>query len=86
MRWTDYLDSQEAREQDADSRETSIEIMRAIVELTESPAEADQLWNDGYLGSVTGTVTDDEVIALAWKFTRTEEDTLYWGETTIERE
>lgn len=58
----------------ANARETSIEIAQAIFELAKNDeVKAQQIWDEG----------SDEVLPLA--FSKTKEDTLYWGEQTIER-
>ena len=47
MEWRDYLGDQQEREQDANSRETSIEVMQAIVENATSEQEVEQIWENG---------------------------------------
>lgn len=60
-----------AMEQDASSRETSIEIMAAIAERASDYAELQSIWENGtYL---------DEIVARAWELADDDTDTLYWG-------
>ncbi|QUI71280.1 YccJ family protein [Pseudoalteromonas sp. M8] len=58
----------------ADSRETSLEIAEAIFELANNNETlAQEMWEEG----------DDRVQVLA--FSKTDEDELFWGNTTLTR-
>ncbi len=58
----------------ASLRNTSPEIAQAIFELAKYDEKlAEQIWEEG----------SDEVLALA--FSKTDKDSLFWGEQTIER-
>ncbi len=58
----------------ADIRETSIEIAEAIFELAgNNEAMAQKIWEEG----------SDEALKIA--FGKTDKNTLFWGEETIER-
>ncbi|SMG59367.1 YccJ family protein [Cedecea sp. NFIX57] len=58
----------------ANLRQTSPEIAEAIFELAKYDEKlAEKIWEEG----------SDEVLALA--FAKTDKDSLFWGEQTIER-
>lgn len=58
----------------ASLRNTSLEIAEAIFELCNyDEKKAEQIWEDG----------NDEILPLA--FSKTDKDTLFWDEQTIER-
>jgi len=64
-------------EQEAGSMETSMEILEAISELSETKEQAVAMWEDG---------SDSEnVVAIAWNKTIEDEDTLCWGEEIFTR-
>ncbi|MBK4716670.1 MULTISPECIES: YccJ family protein [Tenebrionibacter/Tenebrionicola group] len=58
----------------ASLRNTSVEIAEAIFEVANyDEKDAEKIWEDG----------SDEVLERAFK--KTDKDTLFWGEQTIER-
>ena len=76
MKWFDYLDNQQEREQDADSRETSIEVMQAIVEVSTSIEDVNTIWQWGWARGVSHYSIIRRAKALA---DGTEQDCLNWG-------
>ena len=66
-----------AMEQDAASRETSVEIMESIAELASDYAELQSIWDNG--------THLDEIVARAWELADDDTETLYWGCESFER-
>ena len=67
-----------AMEQDAASRETSIEIMEAIAERASDVAEFKSIWENG--------TNQDAILARAWELADDDTDTLYWGCESFDRD
>ena len=72
-------------EQEAQSLETSMEILEAISELTSCKEEALDVWKDGCFECENAEAEQKEIISLAWTFADEVEEELNWGEETITR-
>lgn len=62
-----------------DSRETSMEVARAIWAFAETPSDAERIWEDPSPKEL------ELVTAQAWSIADDDEDELYWGRETILR-
>ncbi len=72
-------------EQEAQSLETSMEILEAISELTACKEEAYDVWKDGCFECENPESEKNEIVTLAWTFADEDEEELNWGEETITR-
>ena len=70
-------------EQEADSLETSEEILRAISELTSCREEALQVWKDGCFECKNPEAEQAEILNLAWSYVDDGDDILCWGEDSF---
>lgn len=62
-------------EQDAASRDTSVEIMYAIAERADDTSDLESIWENGTYG--------DAIITRAWELASDDTDELFWGDTSF---
>ena len=62
-----------------DSRDTSLDVGRAIFEIADSDDDAARIWQEPTEAEIS------KVDCLAWQYADEDTDTLYWGGTALHR-
>ena len=72
-----HYDNMHALEQDASSRETSVEIMYAIAEAADDTVALESIWENG--------TNQGAILARAWEIADDDTEQLFWGCESFER-